>query len=131
MRVNVGGGSDGSAEGGRTGSANANANANGGNASRGNMQAGRGRGRRRVRCGYCKKCKGPKPARSHHCHVCDQCVLNVRERERDEEIRGEGRKIGINSYGRRESRPSIHHAEHRRCVKAVVNNKNLRGLRVF
>lgn len=75
-RVNAGGGNstataDGGGEGGR--------NNNNVNASRGSMHAGGGGGGRvRVRCGYCKKCKGPKPARAHHCHVCDQCIVNVR-----------------------------------------------------
>ncbi|CAM9327941.1 unnamed protein product [Ectocarpus sp. 6 AP-2014] len=72
-RVNAGGGNstaaaDGGGEGGR--------NSSNANASRGNMHAGGG-GRVRVRCGYCKKCKGPKPARAHHCHVCDQCIVNM------------------------------------------------------
>lgn len=32
----------------------------------------------RVQVGYCKKCREPKPARAHHCHVCDECIVNVR-----------------------------------------------------
>ncbi|CAN0248703.1 unnamed protein product, partial [Hapterophycus canaliculatus] len=76
-RVNAGGNNnansgtnaDGTMEGGRTYPSNASANSN-----RGGIQTG---GRSRVRCGYCKKCKGPKPLRAHHCHVCDQCIVNM------------------------------------------------------
>ncbi|CAN0216881.1 unnamed protein product [Pylaiella littoralis] len=78
-RVNVGGNSKNNA----SGNASINAGADGGeegvnaNTNRGAMHAGGGRGKGRVRCGYCKKCKGPKPARAHHCHVCDECVVNM------------------------------------------------------
>ena len=30
----------------------------------------------------CKKCIHPKPPRTHHCSVCDQCVLKVRKTQK-------------------------------------------------
>lgn len=30
-----------------------------------------------LRAGFCKQCNAPKPPRSHHCHVCKKCVLNM------------------------------------------------------
>mmetsp|Transcript_22315 Transcript_22315/g.29191 ORF Transcript_22315/g.29191 Transcript_22315/m.29191 type:complete len:338 (-) Transcript_22315:288-1301(-) len=30
-----------------------------------------------IKAGFCKKCNAPKPPRSHHCHVCKKCVLNM------------------------------------------------------
>ncbi|CAM9757642.1 unnamed protein product [Chrysoparadoxa australica] len=32
---------------------------------------------RKLQCGFCKKCLGPKPARAHHCKVCDTCILHM------------------------------------------------------
>ncbi|CAM9662312.1 unnamed protein product, partial [Phaeothamnion confervicola] len=56
---------------------------NGGSISRVNVNsngavAGQSRvSRRDMECGFCKKCRGPKPPRAHHCHVCNHCILNM------------------------------------------------------
>ncbi|CAM9554772.1 unnamed protein product [Discosporangium mesarthrocarpum] len=80
-RVNVGstggGGSAGAA--GATGGLGVGGGATGGVAGGGEgggMGEG-GRGRSAIRCGFCKKCREPKPARAHHCHICDMCILNM------------------------------------------------------
>lgn len=26
---------------------------------------------------YCKRCDDPKPPRTHHCHICDRCVMRM------------------------------------------------------
>lgn len=67
-RVNVGGNSEGSGEGGRS-------------MSRGALSAGyraAAASGLRVQNGFCKKCREAKPVRAHHCHVCNQCIVNVR-----------------------------------------------------
>lgn len=43
----------------------------------GEERTGRAVTRGAMQVGYCRKCSEPKPARTHHCHVCDQCIVNV------------------------------------------------------
>ncbi|CAM9715162.1 unnamed protein product [Sphacelaria rigidula] len=43
----------------------------------GEERTGRAVTRGAMQVGYCRKCSEPKPARTHHCHVCDQCIVNM------------------------------------------------------
>lgn len=73
-RVNIGGNTEGAGEGARSGGNRGNMSS----LSAGGGRGGGGGGGVRIQAGFCKKCREAKPARAHHCHVCDQCIVNVR-----------------------------------------------------